>query len=116
MIDLNKYSDQELLKFIQNDANIKDKAFATLYHKYSSRIYLYCRKVLGEGNYVNDIFQETFLKFLNAVEKGYEINNVLSYLLKTSRNLCLNFRRENKIYFTEIDDFNVPVSNNELES
>jgi RNA polymerase sigma-70 factor, ECF subfamily len=113
---MNLYTDTELINSITEGGEIKSKAFTELYNRYSSRVYLYCRKIIGDGRFADDIFQETFLKFLDAIEKGNHINNVLGYLLRTSKNLIYNYKRDNPYIFVEIEDFHVSINDNSYES
>lgn len=116
--NINIMSDEELLQEFSKSKNEYDAAFSVIYSRHSSRIYLYCRKVLGESNYCDDIFQETFIKFYNAATSGYNIPSVQFYLLKIARNLCINIKKKN-ISYVEIEDFHLPyeeftVENSEL--
>ena len=113
---MNEKTDTDLINAIAEGGYRKDKAFTELYNRYSTRVYLYCRKMIGDGHYADDIFQETFLKFLDAVEKGIFIQNVLGYLLKTSRNLNYNYKRDNAKIFVTLENFHVPIIDNSIES
>lgn len=110
-----EYNDNELMRVIQTNPKQKSNAFAELYNRYSSRVYLYCRKILGEGYFVEDIFQETFIKYLKAIENETIIENSISYLLRTCKNLILNHKRDNPHYFVEIDDLHVSFQDKRLE-
>ncbi len=83
----------------------KEQAFADIYAKYSTRIYAYCLKVLGDGDDANDIFQEVFVRFYSGAKEGKFIGNIFPLLLSTARNLCLNFQRDLKKYthYTEFE-------------
>lgn len=110
------YSDLELLEMIANDANQKEFAFKQIYSKYSSRVYIYCRKFIGENSSADDVFQDTFLRFLKAAESGAIIENVLGYLLKISRNLCINFKKSRKEDTVDISEIDFPIYDKTLES
>ncbi len=113
---MNQDSDIQLIEAVRAGGDRKNKAFTELYNRYSSRVYLYCRKIIGEGRYADDIFQETFLRLIRSVEKGAAIDNVLGYLLKICRNLIQNYRRDNPAVFVEIEDFHVPTFTDPYES
>ncbi len=105
MQEYTNLTDKELLILINADDNkIKSSAFTEIYNRYNKRIYLYCRKVFGDKSFGDDVFQETFLKFLKAVENETNIDNVLSFLLKIARNLSLNQKRTNNKIFTELEE------------
>ncbi len=112
----NILTDDELIRKFRLGGKNSDSAFVEIYSRYSSRIYLYCRKALGEGPDADDIFQETFIRFHNALVKNYDIPSVQFYILKITRNLCLNHKRDNRINFIELEDFHLPVSDNKVES
>lgn len=113
--NFSKYNDQELSKLIFKGGKEKKYAFEEIYSRYSSRVYLYCKKFSGTAN-AHDIFQETFLKYLHAVEKGAEIINALSYLLKIARNLNINFKKNSKEIPFEIDKLVIPIYDSSIES
>jgi RNA polymerase sigma-70 factor (ECF subfamily) len=75
---------------LRGGANRAHQALSMLYKRHSPRIYSYVRKILGDVQATDDIFQETFVRFYEMGVSGQEIQNVQGYLLKISRNLCLN--------------------------
>lgn len=100
-----KYSDEELIAIVAASKEPeKSMAFSEIYDRYGSKIYLYCRKVFGEGSFAEDIFQETFIQLLKSIENDVKINSVKAYLLITARNLSINFKRKNKVETVEFND------------
>lgn len=94
-----KYNDEKLLALIAASKEPeKSTAFSEIYDRYSSKVYIYLKKAFSNNTSADDIFQDTFIKFLKAVERGAEIKNVLGYLLRIARNLALNFKRD---YYSE---------------
>ena len=91
-----QYSDIELFDLLKANAAQAEMAFSELYTRHSSRIYAYCRRILGDPAEAKDVFQDTFLKFYQSAKKTPEMTNVPAYLLKIARNLCLNCIRNNK--------------------
>jgi RNA polymerase sigma-70 factor (ECF subfamily) len=112
---VNMMTDDELVKDFRKGHSGSESAFKEIYSRYSTRIYLYCRKVLGDGPDADDIFQETFIKFHHSLVNNYEIPSVQFYLLKISRNLCLNHKRDNKIHFVELEDFHLKLNDCKVE-
>jgi RNA polymerase sigma-70 factor (ECF subfamily) len=111
------YSDDELIKITAMDKEPgKSAAFSELYKRYSTSIYLYCRKVFGDGNFAEDVFQDTFLQFLKSIENGIVVGNVQGYLLRTARNLSLNIKRNNKTVLVEFEDFHANFNDNSLDN
>lgn len=109
-------SDKELARRLRANPESGGNAFKELYGRHSRRIYLYCRKALGEGPNADDVFQEIFIRFYNAAVKGYEMPSVQFYLLKIARNLCLNHKRDNRAMLVELEDFHIPDNDSALES
>jgi RNA polymerase sigma-70 factor (ECF subfamily) len=106
MKNYQKYSDKELIEITARETEpSKSAAFSELYSRYSSSIYLYCRKVFGDGSFAEDIFQDTFMQLLKSIENNHQIGNVHGYLLRTARNLSMNFKRDNRTNLVEYDDF-----------
>lgn len=109
-------NDNDLALKVQKQDGNSGSAFNELYSRHSRRIYLYCRKALGDGPVADDIYQEIFIKFYHAIINGYEMPSVQFYLLKIARNLCLNHKRDNKVFLIELEDFHIPSDDNSIES
>jgi RNA polymerase sigma-70 factor (ECF subfamily) len=82
-------NDKELCEALRKSGESRESAFAELYRRYASRIYQYSRRILNRDMEAEDILQETFIKFLNILEKDTVIENVPAYLLRIARNLSL---------------------------
>jgi RNA polymerase sigma-70 factor (ECF subfamily) len=95
-IKYEKYTDEELVKFLKDGTETASGAFKVLYDRYSPVVHSYCVKVLGYGDDSDDLFQETFIKFYNNVTKETIKFNIKGYLLTIARNLCLNAKRNKK--------------------
>jgi RNA polymerase sigma factor (sigma-70 family) len=106
MSKLSKYSDNELFVALKSeDKSVVESAFAEVYSRYSQRVYAYCLRVSGNEEDARDIFQEAFLKFYNSLVNVTQLDNLMGYLIKISRNLCLNHRR-NKKTTVDFEDMN----------
>lgn len=106
-------SDIELVSLF-TDRQQCEAAFAELYTRYSQRIYAYCLRVTGNQDDAGDIFQETFIRFFNAAKTSDNINNIIGYLLKIARNLCLNYKRDKKNNIS-IDDIQLVKTDDSFE-
>ncbi len=93
---IDKYNDSELYYMLSSDKKMADKAFAELYNRHSSRIYAYCRRFLGNKEDAQDVFQETFMRFLDSTKHERVMTNVPAFMLKIARNLCVNIKRRDK--------------------
>ena len=115
--DLSKLNDKQLYELIKvNKGKLREDSFAELYSRYSRGIYAYCRRILGNELQAEDIFQETFLSFLQSTEQEREMTNVQAFLLRIARNLCLNENRQKKTKLLSLEDFHLGVEDDRLES
>jgi len=104
------YSDVRLYTLLQGGAREKEVAFSELYRRHSSRIFLYCRYILGETDNTRDVFQETWLRLLQSAEQRREVQNVPAYLLRISRNLCLDVQQASgRRVFLPLDELQLPA-------
>lgn len=95
--DYSKYSDQELSIALKKKKPIAEAAFAEIYSRYSHRVYAYCLRVTGDEEEAVDIFQDVFFKFMKSTESKAEgIYNIGGFLIRITRNLCLNYKRDKK--------------------
>ncbi len=98
-VNYTNLSDEELLELIASKKKEAKPAFEEIYLRYKSPIYTYCRKIVKSTQIAEDIFQETFTRFYEAVESKQMIYNIKGFLLKIARNLCIN---ENSKYGNNI--------------
>lgn len=114
MSEYSKLNDIELYSKLRGTHEEKEAAFNELYSRYSNQIYRYCRRILCNEALCEDIYQETFLKFLQSAEKEKEMTNVFAYLLKIARNLCLN-AQEKKVNSVPLDNIEVVFEDTQYE-
>ena len=93
MKDYSTYTDAELYAFLFGEKVERDSAFTEMYDRYSSRIFMYCRKILGNMPAADDAFQETFALFLKTLSPDREMTNLPAYLIRIARNVCLRVRQ-----------------------
>lgn len=96
MKDISTYNDQELMSLLKGNKKVREAAFSLVYDRYSSMIVAYCRMIIGSTEAAEDIFQETFIRFFNSINKNAEISNIAGYLRVIARNLCYNHQRDRK--------------------
>ncbi len=106
--------DAKLVRMIRDASASSERAFNELNERYSHRIYAYCLRVLGNESEAQDLFQETFIRFYKACCNGTDIRNVVSYLLKTARNLYLNIQRDRKLN-VPVEDYHLVEHSNRYE-
>ncbi|MFC2129813.1 RNA polymerase sigma factor [Bacteroidota bacterium] len=113
---LSKLNDKQLYELVRTDeGKSREDAFAELYARYSRGIYAYCRRILGNEILAEDIFQETFLSFLQSTERERKMTNVQAFLLRIARNLCLNANRQRKTRLLSLEDLELGSEDNRME-
>ncbi len=113
--DYSKFTDSELYKLLNEESKLKEKAFKEIYTRHSGKIYAYCRRVVGDRNKADDLFQETFLKLLQSISIDKEMSNLSGYMIKIARNLCLKYKSQQNVNLVSIEDFEIPTNDNILE-
>lgn len=106
-VNLKKYSDIEVISMMLENVQKENVYFSELYDRYESMLRAYALTVTKEIEATEDIVQETFIKFYNAIKNGNEFPNVPGFLITIARNNCLNRKRLAKP--------NVPIENYEFE-
>ncbi len=114
--ELKTLSDLELCALLRSEGRSRDAAFTEIYNRYSNRVFLYCRRIVGDQELADDIFQDTFVRFLKAASsEKTTMTNVAAYLLRIARNLSLNAKRNQK-NTVPIDQFELPEEDRSVES
>lgn len=75
--------------------------FVILYEKYKTPVYFMALSILKDKTNAEDIMQEVFLRVYKSIEKNESIMNFKAWVLKVTRNLSLNYIRDNKQVFEE---------------
>jgi len=103
--DLKNIKDEQLFLLMAKGDQLSFLAFEELYNRYSSKIYTYIRKILNNSPASDDIFQETFIRFYEFSKKSKNMTNVIGFLIKTARNLCLNEKKSKNSSHLDISNF-----------
>ena len=96
-------TDREILDKIRVGGSEADLAFRALYGRYGKRIYAYALKVMRSDSRASDITHDVFMKLLMAIKDGAMIDNLAAYVMRITRNLCINARRNNNMEYVEPD-------------
>ncbi len=110
--NLSEYTDSELFYMLQKDKTIAEKAFAELYTRLSPRIYAYCLRFIGNKEEAQDIFQEAFAKFFESAKQDRLMTNVPAFLLRITRNICINFVRKKEALLS-YEDYMAPEASSQ---
>lgn len=102
-------SDDELYQLLCCNET-KEAAFRVFYERYKSRVYGYCRKVVGDPS-AADILQESFVRFYTSAHSDREMKNIIGYLMTIARNLCLNHKERVEraiVEFKDVEELQLP--------
>lgn len=97
-----RLTDEELmLKYQKGD----ESAFQELYRRYESRVYGYLRKRLENKNWVEDVFQMTFMKLHRSRHQYNPAYRVDQWIFVMTKSVLLDFWKtvevKNKRYFSQ---------------
>ena len=95
-------------------------AFKLLVERHEGRVAAMVIGMLGKGDDAEDVGQETFIRFYNALDKFRGESSVGTYLTRIAINLCLNEIKKRKrssltAQETELENFADPVNQNDPE-
>ena len=80
MIEVNKYSDSELLELIKGKSPEKDKAFDAVFNKYAAKLNAFCQFKVADTGRAEEIFSDTWLKFYEkACSSDYYIKDIFPF-------------------------------------
>ena len=109
--DYQHLEDSKLFELLSEDNDTAEKAFTELYGRYSPRVFAYCKRFMSTTEEAQDVFQDTFLKFLNsgkqAKETGKKVEKVLFYLLLIARHNCINIKRKEHVTYEFNDEIDI---------
>lgn len=95
-----------------------DDAFMELFNRHTPRLFVYCLKIVGDRESANDILQDVWERLARFRAQNKEVpTSPLGLLIRTTRNLCLNFKRDRKpnIALQELPEWRTPrVYHNDL--
>jgi len=92
-----KSSREDLLHMDHDSENNWKEFFREFYQKHSRPFWLYIFKICGDENLAEDIFQESFLRFLRAEPVIVSENHLKSYLYKIAFRLIIDKKRKIKV-------------------
>lgn len=87
-------SDIDLFAKLRGSRSESEAAFKELYRRHATRLRAYCHKVLVRHEDAEDVFQESFVRFYASARSEREMTNVVGFLFRIARNLCLNAKRD----------------------
>jgi RNA polymerase sigma-70 factor (ECF subfamily) len=108
MNNYNKYSDEKLLELLREKSPLFDYAFDAIFNRYGAKLNAYCIFKMENRLDAEEVFEDTWLKFLDRIKQGIVLPNILPYLYTIAKNLITDrFRHKNsqKNITIEYNDF-----------
>jgi len=94
------YDAQLFSRFMAGD----DPAFMEFFDRHTHKLYMYCLKFIGDRGQAEDLVQDIWERVIRMrTEKREPIDNPVGFLVRMSRNLCLNHIRDKRTA-TSLDD------------
>lgn len=86
-------TDQELIRLYIAGNN---PAFTTLVHRHKNRIFTTIVLLVRDRSLAEDIFQEVFIKIVNALQSGHYVDNsrFLAWAVRIAHNACISHFRK----------------------
>lgn len=113
--DLKKLTDEELYSRFYGKKSVARAAFDEIYRRYSSKIYTYCSRIIGDSELAEDVFQEAFLKFYESSNVQRDMTNVSAYLFRIARNLCINEKQRKHHSFISLEDVSFSLADKSVD-
>ncbi len=105
-VNFSTLTEDDLIGFVRGTHDDSEKAFTEIYKRYAAMIHAYCACMINNQQQVEDIFQDTLIRFYQNVRHDCRKINIRGYLITIARNLCLNYKRDRKL--------TVPIENLEF--
>lgn len=109
MLETSQMTDNGLVDAYINGDN---KAFDELLKRHQDRLFLYIKRIVGDEDTANDIFQETFMKVITTIRQGKYVDTgkFSAWLMRIAHNLIIDSFRQKKSEKTvssDIEEYNV---------
>lgn len=97
---MNRYcelTDEELIKQYRSG---NDNAFSVLVHRHKGRIFTTIMLLVKDRYLAEDIFQEVFIKIINALNDGHYMDNnrFIAWAIRIAHNCCISHFRKIKAW------------------
>ena len=86
--------DENEIKALKDNSR---KAFEKVYREYAPRLYRFAEGYVMNAQEAEDIVQDAFLRFLEALPALPDTTDVGNYLYSTVKNLCLNYLKHHML-------------------
>ncbi len=87
---------KEIEEILDEFRNANYESFDIFYHATSKQVYIFIYNILRNKQVSEDILQETYMKFLNNIDKYKKNTSYFNFLVTIARNLAINEYNKNK--------------------
>ena len=84
------------------------EAFMELYELYADRLFLFCRRMMGDRDKAKDAMQNALIKIYERAHQYQENTNPSAWIFRLARNVCIDLLRAEKEH-DQIDETVLPV-------
>jgi len=95
------------IKEIVKQLKVQDQRHFDIFYDMTKKAVFYAvAGIIRDENLIEDVMQETYMKFLSNIDKVDENGNVVAYLSMIARNLALDMynRRKREVYGDDLMD------------
>jgi len=89
-------SESDLISDLRGSRKEAENAFSEFYNHYGQRVYAFILRMTSDRPASQDLLQETFVKFFHATKQDLVFTNPGGFLMMIARNLCLNWKRDER--------------------
>ena len=77
-------------------------SFDEFYHQTNKQLYVFIYDIIRNRQSSEDLLQETYMRFLNHIDKYKKNTNYFNFLVTIARNLALNeYHKQNRMVYDE---------------
>lgn len=88
----NMIKDKEELSKLWREVSMgNQRSYALIHQKLYGSLYIYGKKIINDGDVINDLLQEMFIKLWLRKESTAPIENVKGYFFTVMRSLCIDY-------------------------
>ncbi len=96
MNDFTIHTDAELIAKLKTNTGFDSKIFDIIYNRYAAKLNVFCAYKSKNIHESEELFEETWLKFIAAIKQGKQLDSILPFLYAIARNLAIDKYRNQK--------------------
>lgn len=93
---------KEMENYIEEFKQANYESFDIFYHATNKQVYVFVYNILRNRELSEDVLQETYMRFLNNINKYKKNTNYFNFLITIAKNLAINeYNRHKRILLDE---------------